>query len=275
MNRLSFLVAALLLAAQAHAYTFPQDLDVEFTRTFPAGYIHVGYSAPIRAEFISSESVSITGFFYSEQFPYWVEVTPIRVTLAGAPIGFTYESESDAVLPGYLAHRWILDDPGNANQRSPIGAGEVLAIDYTIRSFTPGTTQANIDGWFAMLDDASEPLVINGWDDSSPILRFLITTDAEAAPLPARLAPAFPNPFNPSTTLRFESDAARDLRLSVVDVSGRHVRLLAEGRFDAGSHGVIWDGHDDDGRALPTGLYFARLTGQGVEPQTTKLVLLK
>ena len=274
MNRLRLLVVALLLASQAHAYTFPQDLDVEFTRTFPTGYINVGYSAPIRAEFISSEAVSISGFYYSEQFPDWIEVVPIRVTLAGSPIAFTYESEADAVMPGYLAHRWILDDPSSMNMRTAIGAGEVLAIDYTIRSFTPATTQANVDGWFGMLDNA-EPVVINGWDNASPILRFLVATDTEPAPLPVLLAPAYPNPFNPSTTLRFDSDSERRLRLTVVDPSGRQVRILADDRYPVGSHTVTWDGRDDQGRQLSSGLYLVRLTGEGVAPQTSKLMLLK
>ncbi len=275
MNLLRFLVVALLLATQAEATTFPQDLDVSFARTFPAGYINTGYSAPVRATFYSGESSTLDGFYYSEQFPDWIEVTPIRVSLNGSPIPFTYEfSDDDGVLPDHHSHRWILDDPENPDEPFSIQYGDLLAIDYTIRSERTAASQANADGWFASLDNADAEAV-TGWDDDSPIIRFLSATDSAALPAGARLVSAYPNPFNPSTTLRIENDASRRIRLEVVDVSGRHLRLLADRVFADGSHELTWDGRDDSGRPLPTGLYFARLIGKGNDPQTEKLLLLK
>ncbi len=274
MNRLRFLVVALLLATQAQATTFPPDLGVGFARTFPSGFINTGYSAPVRVVLSSSEPIALIGFYYSEQFPDWIDVTPIRVSLNGAPMAFIYELDEDGILPGYHAHRWILDDPESPDPPFSIYQGDLLIIDYSIRSDLPGTSIANADGWFASFD-TEEAEAVAGWDDNSPVVRFLSPTDVTPLPAGARLAPAYPNPFNPSTTLRVENDAPCRIRIEVLDVAGRSLRLLADRSFTSGRHELIWDGRDEDGEALPSGLYFASLTGQGIQAQTTKLLLLK
>jgi uncharacterized Ntn-hydrolase superfamily protein len=79
------------------------------------------------------------------------------------------------------------------------------------------------------------------------------------------LAPAIavtnqPNPFNPSTEIRYRLDRTQDVVLSVVDLRGREVRQLVTGVVSAGWHAVRWDGRDAAGRDLPTGVYFARMT---------------
>jgi len=66
-----------------------------------------------------------------------------------------------------------------------------------------------------------------------------------------------------------------EVRLAVFDVSGRRVATLQEGRQEAGRHAVTWNGTDDAGRGVSSGIYFARLeTADGVV-DTNKLTLLK
>lgn len=83
-----------------------------------------------------------------------------------------------------------------------------------------------------------------------------------------RLGPAYPNPFNPRTSIPFELAGAGDevaVRLEILDVRGRLMRTLLSGRRTAGrSYVVDWDGSDDGGRRLPSGVYLARLTADGV-----------
>ncbi|MFH1143994.1 MAG: FlgD immunoglobulin-like domain containing protein [Candidatus Eisenbacteria bacterium] len=86
------------------------------------------------------------------------------------------------------------------------------------------------------------------------------------------LAPANPNPFGALTALRFELPVAGNARVVVYDVSGRAVRTLADSRLDAGDHALIWDGHDDTGQALTSGLYFVRLYAEG-QTRTRKVML--
>ncbi len=101
------------------------------------------------------------------------------------------------------------------------------------------------------------------------------STPADDAP-PARtaLAGAWPNPFNPSTTLAFELAVPGEVRLDVYDGAGRRLRRLVEGRFDVGRHTAVWDGRDERGQPLPSGVYFARFEA-GMLAQSRKLVLLK
>ena len=74
------------------------------------------------------------------------------------------------------------------------------------------------------------------------------------------LHPAWPNPFNPATTIAFDVPAATAVRLTVHDVAGRLVRTLAaDGIVAAGRHQVVWDGRDDAGRAVAAGVYLCRL----------------
>jgi hypothetical protein len=84
-----------------------------------------------------------------------------------------------------------------------------------------------------------------------------------------------PNPFNPATHIRFDvplGDGAMTLR--IYDVSGRLVRTLVNGAQMAGQKTVTWDGRNEAGNAVATGIYLYRLTGPGFE-RTRKMVLLR
>jgi hypothetical protein len=79
---------------------------------------------------------------------------------------------------------------------------------------------------------------------------------------------AYPNPFNPSTTLSFSLPHASAVKLLVFDVMGRRLRTLADGRYDGGEHEILFDGSH-----LPSGTYYARLeTGESVQVQTLVMV---
>jgi hypothetical protein len=97
-----------------------------------------------------------------------------------------------------------------------------------------------------------------------------LATGERTAPLLTSLAlSSYPNPFNPSTTISFALERETDITLSIFDLTGRRVRTLTEGKWNAGTHDVHLDG-----AALPSGLYFARLRAGGLT-KTQKLVLLK
>lgn len=100
----------------------------------------------------------------------------------------------------------------------------------------------------------------------------------EVAPgaIPQRLVldPNFPNPFNPSTLIRFSLPAGSPVRLGVYDTAGRLIRTLVNEFREAGSHTIIWDGLADDGRALASGVYFCKLESDRGR-QTRPLSLVK
>jgi hypothetical protein len=73
------------------------------------------------------------------------------------------------------------------------------------------------------------------------------------------LVAAAPSPFRTDVALTLAFARAGEAELVVHSVDGRRVRTLARGHFDAGTHRVTWDGRDDSGRDVPSGVYFARL----------------
>jgi hypothetical protein len=84
-----------------------------------------------------------------------------------------------------------------------------------------------------------------------------------------------PNPFNPVTTIAFTVPAdGAELELAVYAVDGRMVTRLASGTYPAGDHTVTWDGRDTAGRAVSSGVYFVRLSGDGAA-KVRKMTLLK
>jgi len=88
------------------------------------------------------------------------------------------------------------------------------------------------------------------------------------------LKPNFPNPFNPATRISFSLRYPARLSLIVYDAQGQKIRTLATEHFDAGEHGFTWDGRNDGGNALPTGVYFLRLSGEGIN-RTIRMMILR
>lgn len=96
----------------------------------------------------------------------------------------------------------------------------------------------------------------------------------DGLPVATRLVGAWPNPFNPQTTVSFDLARADRARVTIHDVSGRLVCTLVDGALPAGRHTAVWQGRDDDGRAASSGVYFARLqasSGRGI----MKVVMVK
>ncbi len=89
-----------------------------------------------------------------------------------------------------------------------------------------------------------------------------------------RLAAARPNPFNPSTILRYETASSTRVVFDIVSVDGQHIRRLVAADVPAGTHTARWDGRDDAGRGVASGVYVARLQADGVV-LTRRLVLLR
>ncbi len=89
------------------------------------------------------------------------------------------------------------------------------------------------------------------------------------------LLPNYPNPFNPSTTIAFVMKESGKYQISIYDVKGRKVRNLFSGNVEANElHKVVWNGKDSQDKDVASGVFFYRLTGQGLT-QNRKMILLK
>lgn len=88
------------------------------------------------------------------------------------------------------------------------------------------------------------------------------------------LLKAYPNPFNPTINLRFDLAQLSRVKINVYDIRGRLVRTLTEGDLNAGTHTFTWNGWDDQGRTLSSGVYFLTLE-DGATSIKQKIVYLK
>jgi len=93
-------------------------------------------------------------------------------------------------------------------------------------------------------------------------------------PMAFKVEQNFPNPFNPSTTIRFALPSAAQTRVVVFDLAGRKVKTLVDGMLTAQSHEAVWTGTDEGGRAVSAGVYFYRVTS-GDHMSVGRMALIK
>ena len=98
--------------------------------------------------------------------------------------------------------------------------------------------------------------------------------EPDDVPTRSLLVGAYPNPFNPSTTIAFRLAATGPVELGIYDLQGRLVRQLVAETLSAGSHDVVWDGRDRAGRVTGSGVYLYRLRA-GDLTETRKIMLVK
>jgi hypothetical protein len=111
------------------------------------------------------------------------------------------------------------------------------------------------------------------------IIDELLLTPAPVEDIPGAVSglrlEARPNPFNPRTEIHFRLPRAERVELDIHDARGHLVRHLIDGgQFTEGPNVVVWDGTDDSGRSLPSGLFLARIRAGGFSA-ITKLTLLR
>jgi hypothetical protein len=106
-------------------------------------------------------------------------------------------------------------------------------------------------------------------DSSESIdLAFVITSDTTAAvddapdatPRVYGLGQNYPNPFGPTTTIRYEMPAKAHVQIAIYNVNGERVRVLVDGAKPPGHYTATWDGRNARGEVVASGVYFYRMT---------------
>jgi len=111
------------------------------------------------------------------------------------------------------------------------------------------------------------PLADNAQELSSPQNNNLIPKEVE-------LYQNSPNPFNPETHIRFQLPETRHVVLKIFNALGQEIRTLVDNEFAVGEHNVVWDGRNDQGIDVPSGMYFYHLRA-GSFAQTKKMTLMR
>lgn len=118
--------------------------------------------------------------------------------------------------------------------------------------------------------------VTDGWLGKMAIPTATAVREIAESPLPESysLSQNYPNPFNPTTTIEFKVASASRVSVGIFNVLGQRVRTLIDEDLAAGAYATDWDGNDDSGRKLASGVYLYRLQA-GEFSETRKMTLLK
>jgi hypothetical protein len=174
---------------------------------------------------------------------------PFTGTYAGGTTTMEWGANGEPDLAGYRLYRGT-------------SAGFVPSLANRIA--TPvGTSYADVAGSPYLYRVSAVDLHGNEGPSALLVPGGVLDADAVAPPRALALHGARPNPLRAGGAIHYAMPRAGHASLALYDASGRRVRVLVDGEVAAGEHAAAWDGRDDGGRALPAGLFFARLEAQG------------
>jgi len=121
-------------------------------------------------------------------------------------------------------------------------------------------------------------LTINNGESSITKPNFIDVTvdniDISLVPLTTQLKGNYPNPFNPETTIYFDLANDSVVSIEIFNIRGQRVRILTNNHFYAGKHSVVWNGTDDNGKTVSSGIYFQKMVTEDYFA-TRRMVLIK
>ena len=178
---------------------------------------------------------------------------------------YDFESNETSYLGDIDSSSWALHQTWSPDN-SKIAIGEIWATGI----WTPGPIKifdTVTDSFTTLVDSTWPPCFWVGETDEQ------VSIIDETLPITYNLYNAFPNPFNPSTTFRFELAQSGFVRLAIYDLLGNRVRVLINETMHQGLHSIIWDGTTTRGDIQSAGVYLYRLM-YGEKGESGKFCLL-
>ena len=200
------------------------------------------------------------------QFNSWYYETGVDPTdICVADVDGDYDEDLLVAYAGVIAGGvMVMINDGNGSFENP--------VSYVAGGDPQSVRAGDLD------NDGDIDLAVSGGMSVTVLINLAVTlTGVEedmSGPPAARLAANYPNPFNPTTMVRFGVPRPGHVRLAVYDVAGRRVAVLVDRMMGAGEFTASWDGRDEGGRSVASGVYFARMTMEGFSA-TRKMVLLR
>jgi len=227
---------------------------------------------------------------YTRQEPYEVTAnyTDFNITMVPTPFAVTgtvkYGTGQIAQAGVWVKFTNVM--PGGAN---PADALTNESGVYTIRplegiyTVTVAAAEGSTFHNGATITDIITAVIVPTIDPENPddpqvlnlhIFPALTEGDDSIMPNVTALRANYPNPFNPSTTIAFDVARNEHVTIDIYNISGQKVKTLVNRSFDAGRHTTVWNGDDQTGRQVGSGVYFYRMTA-GKYTKTQKMLLMK
>ena len=149
---------------------------------------------------------------------------------------------------------------------------EMMGDDYYYYYYDSLNCYDMFEMQFGIMD--IQDITLDFWMEMSYSGPLAIAGEIGLQPGQFKLHQAYPNPFNPTTTLKYEMGSAGPVSIDVFDVNGRKIRSLYNGIQIPGQHEIRWDAKDDHGRSMSSGVYLFKVNVNGKQ-QTAKSLLLK
>ena len=128
--------------------------------------------------------------------------------------------------------------------------------------------------WVAQAIDKDDFVVSSNYNTPNTFIIGTLSTEEELIPNKFALHQNFPNPFNPYTSIRYDLPKNEEVQIEIFDMLGKKIRLLIYQKQIAGFHQVQWDGKDNLGRPVSSGMYVYMLKA-GQFKKSKKMVILK
>ncbi len=212
---------------------------------------------------------------YQAQVNLWVEALEWN-------LGVLWAGETDPAWSSHpLAGSWVGLNPNTGAIIDTLGIGQTVlptddasALAATGVTCNPRGIGSSADGLTLYVSDFSTN-VIQVWTNADPVT---VAIDEEGnAPIVAEgyaLYQAYPNPFNPSTKIKYEVGRTGNAKMEIFNLKGQLVRTLVNEWHFNGEHEIVWNGRDNSGMRVPSGTYIYRLSSVDVN-FSKRVTLLK
>jgi hypothetical protein len=172
----------------------------------------------------------------------------------------------DDVIVYFEGVPWLPIDPNSGTILA--GQSADITVTYDASNLVEGEYTANIT---ITSNDPAEPEVI------IPVTLTVgyVNTEPDVLPVVTKLQGNYPNPFNPETTISFSvAQTSSFVNLEVFNIKGQKVKTLVDEILPAGKHSVTWNGKDENGKSVASGVYFYKMKADKFV-STKKMILMK